>query len=53
MNYDYCYIEMPKINAIILKYNHGQKAMKAPFVIYADLECLLNKIYTCHNNPKK
>ena len=24
--------------------------MKAPFVIYADLECLLNKIYTCHNN---
>ena len=53
MNYDYCYLDMPKINAIILKYNHGQKAMKAPFVIYADLECLLNKIYTCHNNPKK
>ena len=26
--------------------------MKAPFVIYADLECLLNKIYTCHNNQK-
>ena len=41
---------MPKINANILKNNHGEKAMKAPFVIYADL---LNKIYTCHNNPKK
>ena len=23
------------------------------FVIYADLECLLEKMSTCHNNPKK
>ena len=27
--------------------------MRAPFVIYADLECLLEKISTCHNNPEK
>ena len=27
--------------------------MRAPFVIYADLECLLEKMSTCHNNPKK
>ena len=27
----------------ILKYNHGEKSMRAPFVIYADLECLLEK----------
>ena len=27
--------------------------MKVPFIIYADLESLLKKIGTCHNNPKK
>ena len=27
----------------ILKYNHGEKLMKVPFVIYADLESLLEK----------
>ena len=26
---------------------------KAPFVIYADLECLLEKIRTCYNNPEE
>ena len=27
--------------------------MKVPFIVYADLEPLLEKISTCHNNPKK
>ena len=27
--------------------------MKVPFVIYSDLECLLIKMSTCHNNPEK
>ena len=27
--------------------------MKAPFVTHADMEYVLNKIYTCQNNPKK
>ena len=27
--------------------------MKAPFVVYTDLECLLEKMSTCHNNPEK
>ena len=26
--------------------------MKVPFVIYADLGSLLEKMNTCHNNPK-
>ena len=26
-----------------LKYNYGEKSLKTPFVIYADLECLLIK----------
>ena len=38
---------------IISKYNHGEKSMKAPYIIYADMESLINKIYTCHNNPEK
>ena len=27
--------------------------MKVPFIIYADLESLLEKMKTCHNNPEK
>ena len=27
----------------ILRYNHGEKSLKAPFTIYADLEFLLKK----------
>ena len=27
--------------------------MKDPFVIHADLECLLKKMSTCRNNPKQ
>ena len=44
---------MPEEDNKMLKYNHGEKSMKVPFVIYADLECLLEKISTCHNNPEK
>ena len=44
---------MFKENNKILKHNHGEKSMKVPFIIYADLESLLQKSNTCHNNPKK
>ena len=37
---------------IILKYNHGERSMKIPFIIYASMESLLEKIDTCHNNPE-
>ena len=33
-----------------IKYNQGEKSIKLPFVVYADLECLLEKIGTCQNN---
>ena len=36
----------------ILKYNEGDKSMKSPFIIYADLECLLEKMNTNHQQPK-
>ena len=37
----------------ILKYNHAEKSLKAPFIIYADLECLLKKEQSCQKNPEK
>ena len=42
---------MPNEDNKIIKYNHGEKSMKAPFIIYADLECLFEKISACYNNP--
>ena len=27
--------------------------MEVPFILYADLEYLLEKLNTCHNNPEK
>ena len=35
------------------EYSHGEKFMKSSFIIYADLESLLEKMNTCHNNPEK
>ena len=50
-NNKYCNIEMPSPNNNLIKYNQGDKSLKLPFIIYADLECLLKKIDTCENNP--
>ena len=44
---------MPTKGNNIIKYNHGEKSMKLPLVIYANLECLLEKMSTCQNNPNK
>ena len=44
---------MPTKNNNIIKYNHGEKSIKLPFVIYADLECLLEKMSTCINNSNE
>ena len=52
-NHDYCYVEMPEKYNKILKYNQGERSIKSPHIIYADLECLLEKTNTCHNNPEK
>ena len=32
--------------------NHYQKSDKAPFVVYPDLQCIIEKIDGCKNNPK-
>ena len=44
---------MPTKDNNLLKYNHGEKSLKAPFTIYADLECLLIKEQCCQNNPNE
>ena len=44
---------MPDDDNKILKYIPGKKSLKVPFIICADLECLLQKINTCQNNPEK
>ena len=52
-NHDYCHVEMPNEDNKIIKYNQREKSIKFPFIIYADLECLLEKISTCYNNPEE
>ena len=44
---------MPDEDNKILRYISGEQSLKAPFIIYADLECLLKKKNGCQNNPKK
>ena len=50
-NHKYCNIEMPTDKNNIIKYGQGENTLKLPFIIYADLECLLEKISTCYNDP--
>ena len=35
-----------------LEFNQYQKSDKVPFIIYADLECLIEKIDGCKHNPQ-
>ena len=50
-NHDYCHVEISTKDNNIIKYNQGEKSIKMPFTIYADLECLLEKMDTCENDP--
>ena len=43
---------MPNKDNNTIEFNQKDYA-QAPFVIYADLECLLEKISTCYNNPEE
>ena len=51
-NHNYCYVEMPKEDNKILKYNHRENSMRTPFIIYADLESLPEKMSACHNDSE-
>ena len=52
-NHDCCHVEMPTKDNNTIKYNQGEKSIKLQFAVYADLECLLEKISTCQNNPSE
>ena len=43
---------MPSDDTKILEFSQYQKSNKAPFVIYADLECIIEKIDGCKSNPE-
>ena len=44
---------MPTKDNNIIKYNQEEKSIKLLFVVFADLECLLEKKGTCQNNPNE
>ena len=43
---------MPSEDNKILEFNQHQKSDKAPFLIYADLACIIEKTDGSKNNPK-
>ena len=51
-NKDFCSIIIPSEYTKILECNQYQKSDKAPFISYADLECIIQKIDGCKNNPE-
>ena len=50
-NHDYYHVDISKEHEKI-KYLPGEKPSKYPFIIYAVLECLLQKVRSCQNHPK-
>ena len=51
-DHDYCHADMPEQDKNILKYSLGGTTLTVPFIIYADLECLLKKEQSYQNNSK-
>ena len=51
-NKDFCNLVMPSEDTKILEFNQYQKFDKAPFLIYADLQCIIEKIDGCKDNPE-
>ena len=43
---------MPSEDTKNLEFNQYEKSDKAPFIICADLECLIKKIDECKSNPE-
>ena len=52
-NKDVCSILMPSEDIKVSEVNQYQKSDKAPFIIYADLKCLMEKIDRRKHNTEK
>ena len=50
-NKDFCNVIMPSEDTKIWEFNQCQKSDKAPFIIYPDLEYIIEKIDGCKSNP--
>ena len=48
-SHDYCYAQRPNDKNKVLEYKQGHKSLKLPFIIYSDLECILEKTNTDQN----
>ena len=51
-NKDFCNVAMPSEDTKTLELNLYQKFDKALFIMYANFECLIEKIDGCENNPE-
>ena len=51
-NKDFCNANIASGNTKLLELNQSQKSDKEPFSIYADLECITEKVNGCKNNPE-
>ena len=51
-NKDFCNVVMLFENTKKLEFDQYQKSDKAPCMIYADLECMIENIDGCKNNPE-
>ena len=46
-NKDFCNVNMPSRDTKILEFNHYRKFDKATSIIYADFECIIEKMDGC------
>ena len=51
-NKNFCNVIILPEDTKVLGFNQHQKYDKAPFIIYADLKYIIEKIDGCKNNPK-
>ena len=49
---DFCNIITPSGDTKMLEFNQYKKSDKSPFIIYAYLKCIIEKIDRCKNNPE-
>ena len=49
-NNDFCLVKMPQDKNKFISSTPGKNTLKNPFIIYADIECLLKPISTCDNS---
>ena len=49
---DFCYLIIRFSKTKLLEFNQFQKSDKVPFIIYANLECIIEKIDGCKKNPE-